>query len=149
VKPAPFPHAETEIVATLGLARAVVRDVRSDHLTRGTHWQHVAGAVCYSDEGRTLLFNLLKAEPQKNSAEIGPAEIAPPAAPPPPAKQSLVCTRTPRNRRIVFAKLGGELMRVRVRDSANILPGMTLLCAHVQADLWELAQPLPRARGRW
>lgn len=142
----PFIHAEADLVAALGLARAVVRTVRTERLTRGTHWNQTANEVRYSAEGRTLLFSILKAEPEKNPP--GPPGEAEPL-PPPARRADLLCAKIPRNRRIVLATLDGEPMRVRVRDSARILPGMTLTCTHVQADLWELSQPLPRSRGRW
>lgn len=144
----PFTHAEADLVAALGLARAVVRTVRSEQLTRGTHWHTIAGEVRYSDEGRTLLFSILKAEPQKNLAEIRPDPGAEPAEPGGP--RELVCVRTyTMNRRIVQARLGDEIVRVRVKDSAKLIEGMTMRCSHVQADMWELVQPLPRWRGKW
>jgi hypothetical protein len=143
-----FIHAEADLVAALGLARALVRDVRTEQLTRGTHWQHVAGAVRYSDEGRDRLHLILKAEPQKNLAEIPAEPGAEPAEP--SGLRELVCLRTyTMNRRIVQAQLGEEIVRVRVKDSAKLTAGMVMRCTHVQADMWELAQPLPRWRGKW
>ena len=133
-------------MAELGLARALVRTVRTEQLTRGTHWNQQANEVRYSAEGRTLLFSILKAQPEKNS----PAAPDEPAPTPATARRAeLVCAKIPRNRRIIFATLGAETLRVRVRDNTNILPGMKLTCTHLQADLWELSQPLPRSRGRW
>ncbi len=143
-----FTLPEAEIVTSLGLARALVREVRGADLIRGQDWQHVQGTVRYSTAGRDRLLARLNVVLTKKKSEGADASVHP-LAPEPGDHRELICEKKPRNRRIVFARLGDALVRVRVKDSTRILPGMTLRCAFVQADLWELAQPLPRSRGRW
>lgn len=109
----------------------------------------------------------------KNSAGPGPVPSTPPATPVPPelaaaraqllgvlhlaAAQAapadvaeLIVVRVyPLNRRIVLAARDGARVRVRVPNSKNLVPGMAMKCRHRDGDLWELAQRLPRWRGKW
>jgi hypothetical protein len=200
-----FTHSEADLVRSLGLNAKDIRAVRTAALTRGTHWQHVAGEVRYSADGRTILLSSLKISSDDSAALASPAPLqharaslcatlaaqasaaalvadaiaarlrsdlaapvgysAPkksaerPAQPRPPARvapprpgevRELVCLRTyALNKRIVLAKFGAAEVRVRVRDSANLTAGLTMQCRFLSADLWELAQRLPRWRGKW
>lgn len=156
-----FVHQERALAESLGLAQKDLRSVRTDELTRGTDWQTVRGEVCYSQTGHARLLALLKVStsataPEAHSAPKNSAEPTPPPAETPPdpapadaAVRPLECVRTfPLNRRIVQARCDGQLVRVRVRDSANFTTGMTMLCRLIDGDLWELAQRLPRWRGK-
>lgn len=156
-----YVHAEADLTSELGLARADVREVRSTQLEREIDWKHVRGAVRYTASGWAKLRSLLKisvgatpAAPDlapKNSDELAPPVPAAAAPPAPTAGEvrELVMVRTWRNPRIVQARLGAVLVRVRVRDNAKLTVGMVMRCALVDADLWELAQPLPKRRGKW
>lgn len=48
------------------------------------------------------------------------------------------------NRRLVAGLLGEDAVRVRVKNNQNLRVGMELRCIHVEADLYELAERLPR-----
>ena len=92
-------------------------------------------------------------EPEAEAVEEGPAEE--PAAAPPArelgAIEELKCTKCYKpNKLIVEATTGsGESALVRVRDNTNLQPGMLMKCRFTGGRLWELAQRLPRQRGRW
>lgn len=160
-----FIFAEAALADELGLPQKNLRAVRTGELTRGEHWQHVANEVRYSEDGRARLFGALNLAPPagylapKNPAEpppagsngTGPAAAAAAAAPPRHGDvRELVCIRLfPLNKRILAAKLGGLEVRVRVADNRNITLGMALRCRLIGGDLWELARPLPRWRGKW
>ena len=151
--PSRFVHSEAALVKSLGLARKKISSLRGSGLVRGTDWANDGGEVRYSADGLARLLGLLGLEPSA-PAELPPAEDLAPKDPAPSgaadAPRELVCVRTyPLNRRIVQARDGELLLRVRVRDSAHITPGMTLSCSHVSADLWELATRLPRWKGKW
>jgi len=81
-----------------------------------------------------------------------------------PPDQTLKVLALTRNKQIVTALFTEEelkpkgstfqgdrpgIARVRVRDSKNFVPGMTMLCRHLQRDLWELIGRCPRFKGRW
>lgn len=72
-----------------------------------------------------------------------------PAAPGPGPVVELTVLRRVLNPRILLATDGAGVLRVRVRDSANFMPGMRIPVRHIQGDLYELARPCPRSRGRW
>jgi hypothetical protein len=161
-----FPHAEGELIAALGLAPKRVRGLRAGQLTRGTDWTHVGGQVRYSAAGRDKLRSLLKIDPEPlpTIEDLAPKKIEedplpnPPAAPAPfPAaaepspgdERELVCVKICMNKAIVLATFGDKRVRVRVRDSANITPGLKMKCLLIDADLWQLSQRLPRWRGKW
>lgn len=63
--------------------------------------------------------------------------------------RELVMVRTYPNRNIVQATHAGGHVRVRLKDSGKMIPGMVMKCAFVGNGLWRLAQPLPRWRGKW
>lgn len=152
-----FEHSEGDLTAQLGLARGVVRAVRSESLEQGTDWKHVRGAVRYSEAGWAKLLLLLKIS--------APAARPPtPAAAPeiaggiatvtqlfPGAQRQLVVAKIYKaNPRIVCATFARPHdARVRVKSSANLVPGMAMACAWIEGDLWQLAQRLPRWRGKW
>jgi len=62
---------------------------------------------------------------------------------------ALRCLRRVLNPHILLATDGVAVMRVRVRHSENFMPGMSLPVRHIQGDLYELARPCPRSKGRW
>ena len=166
-----FVHQERALAESLGLPQKDLRGVRTDELTVGVDWKNIRGEVCYSDAGRIRLLDALKISDvvaavdsaPKNSFEpcaldleraallgvlSGRAALAPVLAP--GACRTLECVRIfPLNRRIVQARRDGQLVRVRVRDSINFIAGMAMPCRLIDGDLWELAQRLPRWKGKW
>lgn len=144
-----FAHAEADLVKTLGLSADALKATRKK-LKRGADWDVVRGFIRYSSDGRSKLFLALKIPaagepaptPDEKKETDGPLQ--------PGARRELVCVRTfALNKRIVYAKFGDAPQRVRLKDSANLRPGMTMTCALVRDDLWELAQRLPRWPGKW
>lgn len=155
-----FPHAEGELVSRLGLARKRVRDVRASLLVRGDDWNHIGGAVRYSEAGQKKLLGALSI-PEAIETVAPPAEDlapkkseepsgAPPpaAAPGPGAAEDLIVTRKFLNRAIVQARFGKTLMRVRVKDSRKLVPGMFIRCQLIEKDLWKMIERLPRFPGK-
>ena len=67
------------------------------------------------------------------------------------AVEDLTCVKCYKpNTRILEAKTAvGEKALVRVKDNRNFLPGMVMKCRFTGTPVWELAQRLPRRRGKW
>jgi len=150
-----FAHAERDLAQTLGLGHSTLRALRRDSLERGTDWNLIDNRVCYSDEGRRKALAVLKISDGPPLPLPPPAPAGAPAAvcgaPLQGEMRDLVCEKKYSvNRRVVEAKLGEETVLVRVRDSVNLLPGMTMKCRYSgEGRMWELAQRLPRKRGKW
>lgn len=161
-----YPIAEREIADALGIAHAALKVARNEVLTRGSDWDMLKGHVCYTVDARRRVLAHLKIaidEPPPatpppprpaDSAPNDPQNIPPGPPPPPPLKlgdvRELVCTRRCHpNTRLLEASLGNAAQRVRVRNNLNFVVGMKLQCRFVQGNLWDLAQRLPRWRGRW
>lgn len=173
-----FPHLERAVAAQLGITPKDLRGIRAADLTRGEDWEIQAGAVAYSVAGVARLAQLLDVQadgagvsaagPEKNPPEDRPAGEAAEGAPPlgdegeaavlDPlpgralgAVEDLVCGRCYRpNRKMVEAMTpDGELVLVRVRDNSNLQAGMVMKCRFAGSRIWELAQRLPRKRGKW
>ncbi len=161
-----FPHAESELVSRLGLARKRVRDVRAAALVRGDDWTHTGGMVRYSEEGQKKLLAALSVPPDGAAVPPPAAPAAPAAAPehlapkkteePAPAEgepkpgdaHELVVTKKFLNRAIVQARFGKTLVRVRVKDSRKLVSGMFIRCQHIEKDLWKMTERLPRFPGK-
>ena len=151
----PFAILERDLAQQLGLSLDQLAETRKASLKHGVAWKLVSGSVCYSEAGQAQLFGLLKIS-SETPFSPAPAQPAVDSAPNAPAGLSagdvreLVCVRRYSiNFRILVAKLDGKEQRVRVRDSRNFTAGMKLQCRFVQDDLWDLAQRLPRWRGRF
>jgi len=105
-------------------------------------------------EGRRVLMSLssLFAAIQKKVGGAGKPAVVAPVAAPAPRIEALIVTNVPRNKHIVeAARSNGTVVRVRVSDNKNFLPGMTLTArqGHQFADVWNLEGRCPRYRGRW
>lgn len=140
---------EATVAERLGVARAVLRDLRKNGaVIEGEHWHR----------GENQAVEYLPAGIKKIAADLGlgdgsPApdvleEIA--AA---PTHVELVIYRTVRNHRLVLAVRTPEelracnpsLLRVSVKNSKKMRPGMVLeLCRHVSADLYAFEGRKPR-----
>ena len=133
------------------------------------------GAVVFSAVGIERTLVALGIEPEKIAlllppssggaprpalAPPSPAPDSPPNDPPrgeptasldltAPAEVAVTVARIyPVNRRIIGGTIATETVRVRVRSSEKLRVGMVLRCAHVEGDLYELAERLTRWTGR-
>lgn len=123
---------EVDAATHFGVNRRVLREHRKE-LAEGEDWTMEENAVTYTPTGLERLQGLLC---------LG--EVSPP-----PLEELTVVNRA-RNPRLVFARrANGDLVRLRVRSNENFLPGMRAQGQHEAADVWTLAQRLPRWRGRW
>lgn len=166
MKTSPFAVLEQDVAASFGVPQKKIAAVRVGGLVRGADWQHAGGAVRYSEEGLAKLYAALKVPPAADHSAPNGQDPAPAGAPETSPAESastalvrlplqagdvheLVVTRTfAHNRRIIDAVRGTTIVRVRVNDSVKLRPGMTLKCAFLQGDLWELAERLPRWPGK-
>lgn len=156
-----YPHAEQEMAAALGLAHTTLKAQRREVLKRGEDWELVKNCVHYTGAGRAKVLAALKISDPEGDAPPPPAAAPEPDSPPnnPPEKIApgipgamavLICTKACHpNHRMVLATLEGKPQRVRVRDNQHFIAGMKMECRFVQDNLWDLAQRLPRWRGRW
>lgn len=152
-----FPFLEDALAADLGVPRRKLRDIRSDELEQKIDWDVVAGAVHLSQVGRAKVFAALKIIlPEASSAaaeKISPesSALGAPAERAAGTLETLTCHKCYKpNRHIVEAKTAAaELVLVRVKDNTNLQPGMAMKCRFAGGRMWELAQRLPRHRGRW
>lgn len=158
-----FIHAERDISTELGVSHKALRVTRADELDRDSDWTMVAGEVRYSEAGKARLLSLLKispvlpppiAETVSGSPPVGlekNSEAEPVGARKPGDIENLTCFKcySP-NRRILEAKTSSdELVLVRIKDNRNLRPGMIMKCRFAEGRMWELAQRLPRFRGKW
>lgn len=156
-----YPHAESDLADQSGLAHDALKATRAEILRRGTDWELVKGRVRYTQAAMSRTLSYLKICDEAPAAEPpppGPAAAAHSA--PNPAGQKItaaagelrelvVTKRCAPNRRMVLATLEGAEQRVKVRDNINLIAGMKMQCRLIQGNLWDLAQRLPRWRGRW
>lgn len=166
-----YTHVERALADETGLTHETVKDARGAHLQRGPDWELVKGLVTYSDAGRAKIYGALGVPVPVGPAATGPeSDPAPlPADSPPntdPAAaadekiaesppvhgelRDLAFVRRVSNRRTLLARTaGGVAAWVRVSDSTNFRPGMTLPCRFLERDQWELARKAPRHPGKW
>jgi len=151
----PFQHSEAELCTRLGISDKQLRQLRTDRLRRGVDWELVTGKVRLSQEGLERLIESMAF--QATSAMV--ADFLTPPVPVEAAQngrrvgghEELVCFKCYKiNRLMLEAKTAAdELVLVRVRDNSNFQPGMKMKCRYTGTRVWELAQRLPRYRGRW
>lgn len=154
-----FDRPERALAAELGIGHDVLKAVRHAHLEEGLDWRREGGEVRYAESGHLKALEALKiADGPQTAAEATPAAGArPPAAPSGAQKQlepgdevELECVKVYRpNRTIVEARLGAEIVRVRMRDNRNMRPKMVMRCRYSGTPIWELAQRCPRFPGKW
>jgi hypothetical protein len=144
---------EKDLAAELGVSRTVIRDARR---VLGIQKHAVKNAATLDQEEADAVRGYLGCPPtDKNAAQVG-LELPPitvvddvPAAAGPGEVKNLRVHRRVLNQRIILAADGNAVVRVRVRNSENFLPGMLIPVRHIQGDLYELARACPRSRGRW
>lgn len=120
--------------------------------------------AAFNEAGRTILGDSLAAilppppdsaanPPPPSSPAVPTAATAPDPEPPldltAPGVVEITVVRTfPTNRHIIAGLMADQAVRVRVKSSEKLRPGMVLRCAHIAEDLYELAERLPRFIGR-
>jgi hypothetical protein len=161
------------LCARLGLNRDELRDLRVKILKEGVDYEIVKNCVRISPSGEQKLRDHLKLPVQASGAPPV-ATDAPEGAPPENLKNTvpgndaegietlLVWRANLPNRRIVEAYKPGtdsavraNILRVKVKDATrysrfdNTGQPMKIMARHLQADLYEVAGPPPRRRGRY
>ena len=141
---------EPVIAARLGLTRVMTAALRADKLTPQVDYVLEGRRVMITDAGYVALRGLLgcpespEEEKTRQSQSVREPEVI-----------SLVITslRPPKNPHIIEAKRPGsdEILRVRVRDNRNFLPGMEIRARQDEhyPDVFVLVGRTPRYRGRW
>ncbi|XHR29882.1 MAG: hypothetical protein ACFUZC_04875 [Chthoniobacteraceae bacterium] len=149
---------ESDLARELGLKKDEIRDLRKKHLA--------AGDFSFSKSGITIL----EAAANRIRAAFGAAkkeggELPLIASTPPPSEKkggpemasrepvTLWVKRCPLNIHIVECclnkELAGDVVRVRVRSSANFIPKMEIRALHESGTLYSLVGRCPRYRGRF
>lgn len=149
---------ESHLPNTLGINRDELRELRRAHLIEGTDWFLDGKNITYRPSGLQKIREALKLPPEEKNAPA-PSEEHPQPLPEP--ETLLVWNPRLVNTRILLAYKPDtdphdpkNLLRVRVRSSENFVRSvngkpMELKARHIQADLYELATPCPRWKGRW
>lgn len=149
--------SEADFAEQAGAPRDLVRQIRQKDLREGEDWLRQGRDVYLTPGGAVKLMGLLipphvskasgsasqQAEAVKIGDQLTPIEQTSPDA------VTLRVRHVVKNPRMILATDGQAVLRVRVADSKNFLPGMAIRCRHIQADLYELATACPRSRGRW
>jgi len=170
-------HRETDVAATWGVSRDVIRDCRAQ-LQEGVHWGKQQGQhVAYSVEGLEMLEVLVQEQAERKipttaaqddaGVEIGEGRESeapqvsetvpvgqlampePKKEEAPPREEVLVVTQVfqVNKQGLRATNEAGELLTVRVRDNANFHRGMRIPCQQIKGSLWRLKGRLPRWRG--
>jgi hypothetical protein len=141
----PTETSEGELATQLGVSRADLKKMRRE-LEPEKDWRGGAGTpVMLQPSGVAKLRALLEKK--------GAGEAA--SAPSGPAYVSLKVVRVASPRDLLCVKEGLAMgpVRVRVKHSANFMPGMVLTRCHPRGPSYPGAYtyqgPLPRRKGRW
>lgn len=167
-----FTVSEKRLAEALGLSRATVKDVRANTLEKNSDWIYLdTGAVHFSRTGieRTLAHLGIPAEkialllpaPARQVASAPLADLPPSPSPDlPPNEPAALDLSAPNveevsvtrcfsmNKHIIAGVIGERPVRVRVKSSLKLRPGMVLRCTLESGDLYELAERLPRWPGK-
>lgn len=140
--------AEADAATRLGLARDVMREFR-EGMAEGTDWRKNGRGIEISQEAFLAIREKLGAV----LADDG-AEGAQRAADEPDGLVELEVHHVPKmNVHLLVAKKKGQalLVRVRVRNNVNFLPGMKIKARPegTYEDVFILEGRCPRYRGRW
>lgn len=161
-----FLHSERELAVALGVSTKTLRETRAAHLQRGDHWTLIKNEVRYTEAARGLVLarlgltaelrvNADHSAPNSSAVLLGVAPLTGSAA----AEgtriagtiEDLVCHKCyhPNIRMLEAKSSSGEIVLVRVRDNRNLRTGMVMKCKFAGGRIFELAQRLPRFRGKW
>lgn len=143
----------TEILGLNGAevpSLGVTNDPASQHSDNGGSTPPGAAAG-FADYEAGRVVDLDRALEEVPPASINSVVGALSAPEPEPVTLVVTSKRPPRNSHIVEAKLGEQLVRVRVKDNANFLPGMEIRARQDEdyADMFVLVGRTPRYKGRW
>lgn len=156
--PSAFAHLERHVALQLGLNKDEARELRQKHLIENTHFVRLKKHVVYNEEGLALIkkaATLPGPAPTENEAQGSiPVDPAPIQAPVPVTLKAFMAAH--HNPYILIAYKPDtdpndpkNRVRVRVRSNVNFTRGMDLPAWHEKDDLYALARPCPRSRGRW
>lgn len=146
--------AEKDVAEALGLTTRHLSELRKKNaadLPEGSAWHREGQRVSWTSTGIAALEALLSLEKKE-----GPPETA--TAPPPDLVTLVVDRIVPNPRFLIVRKKNAagenlpDLLRLRVNNNRNFLPGMTVeRCRPVPGspDLFEHEGRCPRWRGRW
>ena len=156
-------YLERRVAAVFGLSEEAARGLRMA-LKAGTDWLKEGTSVVLTGPGLARMAKLAGVEltvdvRERCSREWEEGSGEGESGEGDTGLRTIVVVRTVMNPQIVLGVLkegvrgkgrGKELLRVRVRESLNMLPDMELKeCRHVQADLWEFTGRMPLERGHW
>jgi hypothetical protein len=147
--------SESDLAQFLGCARNDLRRIRAACLLPGIDWlsdEHTR-AILITQSGIAKIRGSLRLPPepvrlalpwQGNDAILSPGKKNGSRFTP------LTVVKLTRFHRIIDCRdPSGSPARLRVRDSANFVPGMLVpTCVHEQADLYAYEGRLPRRKGR-
>lgn len=142
----PGPIAEADLAQELGISREDIRALRTEYFTEGRDWHREKNkVVLYAPEAAEALRKKIGAEQADEALRAALAIV-----------HTLVVFQVPlRNPHIVTAQKkeggGGAVLRVRVRNNVNFLPGMEIKAKRdaQYPDVFVLEGRCPRFRGRW
>lgn len=152
---------ESRLLTVLGTSRDTLRELRVAHLTEGIDWQLSGRAVKLTEAAVQKIAAALKLVPaEAPSTPQTPRYLLTLPGFTPPAIVILKAWRFApqlKSTHIIEAYLRGtdpaerrNIVRVRVRNTANFVRHMELPCRLIQPpDLYECTRPAPRDRGRW
>jgi hypothetical protein len=133
-------RAEADVIAATGISQADLRGYRKNMLEDQVHFRKISGRVFYTPAGIARICSVIGADSQAVNSQKNKGT------------SDLLVLRTGfRNRTILEGRHpDGAVVRIRVRDCKNFLPGMNLAgCLHIEEDLWDYVGKMPRARGVW
>lgn len=135
---------ERDVARELGVTLAAVRKVRQSELLEGEHWTKEGnGWVAYTEAGEAKLAALFGVSDPPEKKKGGPEPV------------ELTVARICPNTKLVLAwdEERRPVVRVQVRNSANLRPGMKLWpCLPVTPappNTFQFVGMLPRVAGRW
>jgi hypothetical protein len=137
------PRYEEDLASDLGLPRWLVRQFRKT--LPPEFYVKTAQGIQIAPEGVDRLYRHFRSCESQKTRPPGQD----PSPDPIPDLSTLRVTKVVLNPRIILATDGTSILRVRVRNNSNFLPGMEIRARRLQADLYELQGPCPRRKGRW
>lgn len=152
---------EAELGKRTGVSKRHLSTIRKESLTLKIDFEKKGREIVYSPEGVEKMQAILAAgrSPDRTGEEIPPVvdEIASESIKAACEQKesdsvTLIVTKCPANRRIVFARVegGDESVRCKVTDNSKFTVGMEIAgCLHIRGDYYEFSGRPPRSKGNW
>lgn len=146
---------ERQLSEELGVSRQVVRNARR---ALGLEFAAAKNSTVLAQDEADAVRGYVGCPPVEKAAALGAqawdqptlVDDQPAAAGPGPVTYLTVSRkRQVLNEHILMATDGKNEFRVEVRSSKNFTKGMEIPVWHIQGDLYKLARPCPRSKGRW